>query len=345
MLQDREGTDGRVRTDTSDPRAGRSGVRVAAAAVLALVLGLPAGLVAQQGPGDHDHGHDGAGGHHAGLHFTHPLIAESVSPDTKIRLDHQFLEFPDGDQENSAVLEAEYAVTRSFSIEAGIPFSYTAGEPGNLEALLKFANFAFEEAGLLLGYGVEFAFPTNGTPEGEAEEGEQPEAGLRSSRRAPAGTPADGRSSSPSSGTALPPIQLSSGGAGVGGSLGTDEWEVAPFLNVGWKGGPVKLVGWGFFGIPFNQKEQSEVSTEISWKFSGLYHLSSRVQALLELDGSGGISGEAVGEDVVNLSPGVRVRLLPDTPLVLGTSVGVPLASEQPFDVRWKTSVFWHFPR
>lgn len=128
-------------------------------------------------------------------------------------------------------------------------------------------------------------------------------------------------------------------------SLGSDEWEVGPFLNVGYRQGPVELVGWGVFQIPFDQHEQSEVGTEMAWNVSGLYHVSSRVEALVELDGSGGISGPTVGQDVVNLSPGLRVQLIHDTPLVLGSSVGVPLTNEEPFDVRWKTSVFWHFPR
>lgn len=300
--------------------------------VLAIVLlaGAPAALWAQEHEHEEDHEH-AEHRHHGGLHFTHPLIAESVSPDTKIRLDHRFFEFPDGDTEHSGGLEAEYAVTRSFSVEAGIPYSYSAGAFGNAELKLKFANYAFEEAGVLLGYGLEFGFPTNGEPDEEGPPA-QPES---------AAAPAPARF-----GTGFPGPRFSGGGAGVAGTLGTDEWEVAPFLNVGFERGPVELVGWGIFGIPFDQAEQEEVATEISWNVSGMYHVSRRVQALVELDGSGGISGEAVGEDVVNLSPGVRVQLLPDRPLVLGTSVGFPFASgveEDPFDVRWKTSVFWHF--
>lgn len=346
--------DGRGGASTSTARGpgspiGRAALALAAALAVA-ALSAPAGLAAQEGHGDHDHEH-GGDGHHAGLHFTHPMIAESVTPDRKIRMDHQFFEFSDGDQEHSGVLEAEFAVTRGFSVEAGIPFTYTDSEFGNAEVLFKFANFAFEEAGILLGYGVELGFPTAGAAEGEAEEAGASEAELLGSRRGRVG-PADAGSSAGSAASASggPPADppgpsLHSGGAGVGGTLGSEEWEVAPFLNVGWKSGPVELVGWGVFGIPFNQAEQSEVATELSWNFSGLYHVSSRVQALVELDGSGGISGPTVGEDVVNVSPGVRVQILPDTPLVLGSSVGVPLSNEEPFDVRWKTSVFWHFPR
>ena len=61
----------------------------------------------------------------------------------------------------------EYAFHRAFSIEAGIPFARLDldDEPGtsrlgNAEVALKFANFAFEDKGVLLGYGVEFGLPT-----------------------------------------------------------------------------------------------------------------------------------------------------------------------------------------
>ncbi len=270
-----------------------------------------------------EHEHEAAGHSHDDLHFTHPLIAESISPDTKIRVDHQFFDFPDGDEENSGVIEAEYAFHRSFSIEAGIPYSYTAGEVGNLEVLLKFANYAFEEASLLLGYGVAFGFPTNS---GEAE----PEVIFPDRRTPVVGDPRFA-------------LALSGGGGGVEGTLGSDEFEVEPFLNIGFKRGRVELIAWGLFGIPFNQEAQDEVAAELAWNLSGMVHVSPRIQALLEFDGSGGVSGEAVGEDVANVAPGLRVQLLPTRPLVLGVSAGFPLANEEPFDTRIKTSLFWHF--
>ncbi len=117
----------------------------------------------------------------------------------------------------------------------------------------------------------------------------------------------------------------------------------SPFLNIGFKRGRLELVGWTIFEIPFNHAEQEEVATELAYNVSALLHASNRVQALLELDGSSGISGEAAREDVLNLSPGLRVRLLADRPLVLGTAVGFPLSAEEPFDLRVKASVFWHF--
>lgn len=330
--------------------------RILAIAVLAALLAVPAGAAAQQEAG-HDHGdHEhGEAGHHGGLHFTHPMIAESVTPDTKIRLDHQFFEFTDGARENSGILEAEYAFTRSFSIEVGVPYTYSATEFGNASAMLKFANYAFEPAGVVLGYGVQLGFPTNGpapahTHEEEGaheEEGHDHAARIAASRRPVkdgASPPRGARDPRPGTG-APPSVALHTSGTGVVNALGTDEWQVSPFLNVGVRAGPVELVGWGLFDIPFGQAEQAEVATTLSYNLSALYHLSSRFEALVELDGSGGISGEPVGEDVMNVSPGLRVRPFANLPLVVGSSVGFPLTNQEAFDVRWTSSVFWHFPR
>lgn len=312
---------------------------------------------------DHVHGQEGHG--HGGLHFTHPMIAESVTPDTKVRLDHRYFDFPGDSRENSGVLEAEYAFHRTVSLEVGLPYSYTAGELGDFGALLKLANFAFEDSGVLLGYGVGVSFPTAGPVpphthapgEGHGEEGHaelQPAArpGAAAARGAapPTGASAgaSGETAASESPAASPPGPRFHGAAqGVTTSLGTQEWEVEPYLNVGFRGGPWELTAWTRFAIPFHHADQHDVGTELRWNLAALFHASSRLQPLLELDGSSGISGHPVGEDVVFASPGLRVKPFPDQPLWVGTAVGVPLATgvaEDPFDVRWKTSLFWHFP-
>jgi len=272
---------------------------------------------------DHDHDDDQAEQSHSGLHFAHPMIAESVTPDTKIRLDHQLLDLPDGDKINVGNFEAEYAFSRSFGIEVGLPYSYTDSDFGNLEVALKFANFEFEDSGLMLGYGIEFGFPTAG----EIHEEEEPLPAVRSGGFD--GSPlASFRASSQSS---------------SGGGIGEAEWEIAPFLNIGLKTGDLELALWGFLEVPFSQDEGEEIETEIGYNLSALYHASPRFIALLELDGTGGVSGHAVGEDVINLSPGIVFQLQPDGPLMIGTSIGIPLSNQEDFSTRWTTSLFWHF--
>ena len=123
---------------------------------------------------------DDRGSHKQGLHFAHPLITESPSPDTKIRLDYIFKEIEgehhgEGDEdeeggeskEHTLQLEAEYAFSRNFSIEVGVPYTFVDPDDGesedhfnNIEVGFKFATYIFEEYGLLLGGGLELGIPS-----------------------------------------------------------------------------------------------------------------------------------------------------------------------------------------
>lgn len=141
--------------------------RYAHIAVAALLGVSPGSTAAQEA-----HTHDQEAAHHAGLHFSHPLFTESVSPDTKVRLNAGRAWEADG-TETEFEFEAEYGFHRAFSIEVAAPFAILDHEGGsrrtglgNLEALFKFANYAFEEHGLLLGYGIEVAVPTGNGGQG-----------------------------------------------------------------------------------------------------------------------------------------------------------------------------------
>lgn len=102
------------------------------------------------------------------LHFSHPIVAESPSPDTKVRIDHQFLNLKgDEDNEHRTVVEGEYAFNRSISIEAAVSYSFlnrvdksNENNFNNAEIAIKYANYTFEENDLLIGGGLELVLPT-----------------------------------------------------------------------------------------------------------------------------------------------------------------------------------------
>jgi hypothetical protein len=103
------------------------------------------------------------------LHFSHPLIAESPSPDTKVRFDYFYRRFRDGLRatEHTPRVEFEYAFRPTFSIEANVPYTFreVAGDPrvshtDSIEVALKIANFHFKERHTLLVYGISFELPT-----------------------------------------------------------------------------------------------------------------------------------------------------------------------------------------
>ncbi len=103
------------------------------------------------------------------LHFSHPLIVESPSPDTKIRFDYFYRRFREGIRasEHTPRVEFEYAFRPTFSIEANVPYTFrnVEGDPrvshsDSIEVALKFANFHFKERHVLLVYGVSFDLPS-----------------------------------------------------------------------------------------------------------------------------------------------------------------------------------------
>lgn len=134
-------------------------VKAAALALLAMTLASRP-LHAQQHE-DHEHG---------ALHFSHPLITESPSPDTKLRLDVFTRPLADSGitvTTGTAQLEAEYAFAPSFSIAVTVPYAWRTAPGvarqsglGSTELALKYAGFALHEWGLLYGGGLETGLPT-----------------------------------------------------------------------------------------------------------------------------------------------------------------------------------------
>jgi hypothetical protein len=113
--------------------------------------------------------------HDEELHFSHPLITESPSPDTKVRFDYFYRRFRAGERatEHSPRVEFEFAFRPSFSIEVNVPYTFrqVEGEPrtshaDSMDVALKFANSTFKEHHVLLVYGVEFGLPTGSDSKG-----------------------------------------------------------------------------------------------------------------------------------------------------------------------------------
>ncbi len=112
--------------------------------------------------------------HRDGLHFSHPLITESPSPDNKVRVDYVFRNLTEDEEESHTLqLGGEYAFAEWLSVEAEVPYTFLEREGGtdpdrlgNTSVALKYANFALAESGLLLGGGLELGLPTGNEEKG-----------------------------------------------------------------------------------------------------------------------------------------------------------------------------------
>jgi hypothetical protein len=107
------------------------------------------------------------------LEFSHPLVTESISPDTKIRFTFLDTKADSNMLSKTYGLELEYAPLPVFSIHLGIPYTvlnpsqnHTVSNLDEIELALKFANFVFSYHNILLGYGISFGLPTGNQDKG-----------------------------------------------------------------------------------------------------------------------------------------------------------------------------------
>lgn len=247
------------------------------------------------------------------LHFSHPLIAESPSPDTKIRLDYFFLdvdgevedeelgeegEGPQKFKESTIRLELEYAFNRNISIEANIPYTFLDVDGGpnqnrlnNIEVGVKTATFILAQYGILLGGGIEFGLPTGKDRKG----------------------------------------------------IGSDNIiEIEPFVDFGYKYKKLEIVGFLSLGFPVNQEGGQDEGDELGYNLSMLYHVGSSLEVLLEFDGERVLNGEEDGEWVVNIDPGIKVAPFTNKRIQFGFGAGFPLTDDEEFRYRLIGSLFYH---
>lgn len=132
--------------------------------VHAVLLGCLLGLLghsafAQEGGREDEHGP---------LEFSHPMVTESPSPDTKLRLDFLDRSNPNASVTSGTIrVEGEYAFHPWVSLAVTVPFEWRdAGALprrsgiASTEVAVKFASFALATRGVLLGGGLSSEVPT-----------------------------------------------------------------------------------------------------------------------------------------------------------------------------------------
>jgi hypothetical protein len=124
------------------------------------LLVCPVLLQAQGHEDDDEHDH---------LHFSHPLVTESPTPDTKIRLDFVMLWTTEAPElrDHLVRVEGEYAFSHELSLALVAPYEFRtqptserANGLGDLELSLKYASLRYGETGILIGGGLSAGVPT-----------------------------------------------------------------------------------------------------------------------------------------------------------------------------------------
>lgn len=144
----------------------RSLRRSEAAALLSLVLLL---LGASPAAGQHLHPAPEDASGLRPLHFSHPMIGESVSPESEARLEHS----REGASRLTEV-SLGYAPTRGFGVDVALSVETLDDggvRLGTPHLGLHFAHFGLADRGILLGYGVELSPPARQASHGTSEHG------------------------------------------------------------------------------------------------------------------------------------------------------------------------------
>ena len=238
--------------------------------IVALVLTPLTGMRAQEHEEDHDDDH---------LHFSQPIVTESPSPDTKIRLDYigSRTRGSTGVDENTFRLEGEYSFTHSVSLAIVTPFISRTAPPtnrasglGNIEVSLKAASLAFGEHGLLLGGGLSAALPTGSDAKG----------------------------------------------IGSGHIV-----ELEPFLDAGYKRSALELVGFAILSTTFHRRAGEEAERNLTFNFSTLYRIQSRLEGLIELNTTRALIGPDSGSQQTFVAPGFKVYPFTNRKIMFGASL------------------------
>ncbi|HTL52634.1 MAG TPA: hypothetical protein VL860_08685, partial [Planctomycetota bacterium] len=111
-----------------------------------------------------------------GLHFAHPLVTETPTPDSKLRVDYFHTRVNQSGAKArihtlSAEIEMSWRNLISLSVSVPYVFSEVKLAPrhshfDNTEIALKFANYALADQNLVYGGGIEIALPTGDDSQG-----------------------------------------------------------------------------------------------------------------------------------------------------------------------------------
>lgn len=121
------------------------------------------------------------------------------------------------------------------------------------------------------------------------------------------------------------------------GTESDDLYEFEPFLTGGVKGESREAISWAILTLP------TEGNSALGIEASFLYHLSPRLQALLEYQGDTVLGNVLGSRHVSTLAPALKVRPFAESGLALGAGVRVPLTEHRAFDTGALFSAFYHF--
>ena len=284
-------------------------------AALAAPLGLLASaLIAADDPHLHHH----HGGTDAGaLHFTHPLVADSPTPDDKIHLGYRFDAGEDLDV-HMLHLHAEYVIAPALSLSVGLPYSQEddgherESGVGNLHLGIKTANMAFADHGIVLTAGFAVVAPTGDDDIGGHHGGDH---------------------------WTIAPL--------LGGGWRDEDWELVLLASFAipvdrGDGDDDHDTDMGMGMMAMDHEETHEPADSLGFNAALQRHLPGGWSAVVELAGDSVLAGDDAGDTAVEAILGAQVHPPTWPGIGLGAGVAIPLEDSQR-EVGVVATAMWHY--
>lgn len=97
--------------------------------------------------------------------------------------------------------------------------------------------------------------------------------------------------------------------------------ELEPFLDAGYKRDAFELVGFALLSSTFHRRAGEEVERNLTFDFSALYRLQSRLEGLIEVATTRALIGAESGSQQTFIAPGVKVYPFTNRKFMFGASV------------------------
>jgi hypothetical protein len=124
---------------------------------------------------------------------------------------------------------------------------------------------------------------------------------------------------------------LLGGGLSAGLPTGSDKkaigsahiLELEPFLDAGYKRDAFELVGFALLSSTLNRRAGEEAERNLTFDFSALYRLQSRLEGLIEVTTMRALVGAESGSQQTFIAPGLKVYPFTNRKFMFGASVEI----------------------
>jgi hypothetical protein len=118
--------------------------------------------------------------------------------------------------------------------------------------------------------------------------------------------------------------------------------ELEPFLDAGYKRDEFELVGFALLSSTLHRRAGEEAERNLTFNFSALYQLQSRLEGLIEVTTSRALVGVESGSQQTFIAPGLKVYPFTNRKLMFGASAELGTGAVRDTRVLL-VSGFYHF--